>query len=67
MNFIKVYQVKLIDELGNCYFDEAICSFKKRQKFIKEWVGDSKITRLQKGDITIYIKNCGEELWSYEC
>lgn len=66
MNFIKVYQVKLIDELGNCYFDEPICGFKRRQKFIKEWVGDSKITRVQKGDIIIYIKNCGEELWSYE-
>ncbi len=57
MNFIKVYQVKLIDELGNCYFDETICGFKKRQKLIKEWIGDSKITRVQKGDISIYIKN----------
>lgn len=67
MNFIKVYQVKLIDELGNCYYDEIICGFKKRQKFIKKWSGDDQITRVQKGDITIYIKNCGEELWSYEC
>ena len=48
MNFIKVYQVKLIDELGNCYYDETICGFKKRQKFIKKWSGDDQITRVQK-------------------
>ena len=36
---IKQYHIKMIDELGTCYFDEVITGFRNRQDKIAKWIG----------------------------
>lgn len=61
----KNYIVKYIDELGNCY-NETICNFKDKQLAVRTWKGEDKMYIYLTGDITVYQKDCGEELWIYE-
>ena len=63
---IKRYNIKLIDELGNCYFDEIVVGFRNRQDKIARWIGSDRFVKLTQGDMNVLIKSSGEELWYYE-
>lgn len=63
---IKQYHIKMIDELGTCYFDEVITGFRNRQDKIAKWVGSDRFVKLTQGDMYVLIKSSGEELWYYE-
>ena len=63
---IKRYHIKLIDELGNSYFDEIVVGFRNRQDKIARWIGSDRFVKLTQGDMNVLIKSSGEELWYYE-
>ena len=63
---IKRYHIKLIDELGDCYFDEIVVGFRNRQDKIARWIGSDRFVKLTQGDMNVLIKSSGEELWYYE-
>lgn len=56
----------MIDELGNCYFDEIVVGFRNRQDKIARWIGSDRFVKLTQGDMNVLIKSSGEELWYYE-
>ena len=63
----KVWILKRIDELGNCYNTVEVPDAVKKNKFIREWLCDDKnYTRTKEGDVEIILKRNGEELWYYE-
>lgn len=63
----KVWVLKRIDELGNCYHTIEISNYVTRNRFIREWIGDDTVyTRTKEGDVDIILKRNGEELWYYE-
>ena len=39
----KVWILKRIDELGNCYHTLEISNYVTRNKFIREWIGDDTV------------------------
>lgn len=63
----KVWVLKRIDELGNCYHTIEVKNYNMRNKFIREWLCDERnYTRMLEGDVEIILKRNGEELWFYE-
>lgn len=63
----KLWILKRIDELGNCYNTVEVDNAVKKNKFIREWLCDDKnYTRTKEGDVELILKRNGEELWYYE-
>lgn len=63
----KVWVLKRIDEMGNCYHEVETKSAVQKNKFIREWIcGDRNYTRTKEGDVDIILKRNGEELWVFE-
>lgn len=61
----KRYVVKLVDETGDTYY-ETDFSFIRRQEFIKRWSEDTLTYKHLVGDVSVFVKASGEELWTYE-
>lgn len=71
MNFIenyikKRYRLKYIDEHGDTYYEQDVVSMRTRNAYIKQWKNSEKVMQYEVGDITVFVKNSGEELWVHE-
>lgn len=62
----KKYKIKFIDEQGNCYYEYEVVSVESRNAYIKQWKEKEKVTQYKVGDINVFVKSSGEELWVYE-
>nr|DAP74386.1 MAG TPA: hypothetical protein [Caudoviricetes sp.] len=63
----KIWVLKRIDELGNCYHTVEVDNYILRNRFIREWIGDDRnYTKTNEDDVSIILKRNGEELWYYE-
>lgn len=63
----KIYNVKLIDELGNCFYEKLELRFRDKNRFVKDWLFLDSYTKCTIGDITVFRKDNGQEIWVYEC
>lgn len=55
-----------MDEQGDCYYEYEVVSVESRNAYIKQWKEKEKVTQYKVGDINVFVKNSGEELWVYE-
>lgn len=62
----KKYKIKFMDEQGDCYYEYEVVSVESRNAYIKQWKEKEKVTQYKVGDINVFVKNSGEELWVYE-
>lgn len=62
----KKYKIKFMDEQGDCYYEYEVVSVESRNAYIKQWKEREKVTQYKVGDINVFVKNSGEELWVYE-
>lgn len=63
----RIWVLKRIDEMGNCYHEAETKNTVQKNRFIREWIcEDRNYTRTKEGDVDIILKRNGEELWVFE-
>ena len=63
----KVWVLKRIDEMGNCYHEIETKNTTQKNRFVREWLYDERnYTRTREDDVDIILKRNGEELWIFE-
>ena len=63
----KVWVLKRIDEMGNCYHEIETKNTIQKNRFVREWLYDERnYTRTREDGVDIILKRNGEELWIFE-
>ncbi|MDD6383958.1 MAG: hypothetical protein PUG13_00865 [Streptococcus hyointestinalis] len=61
----KNYCLKLIDELGGCYYTIERCDYQKMRKIASAWRKKRTVIS-ENGEVSVLRATTGEELWIFE-
>lgn len=62
---MKMYSLKLIDELGNVYYTIDGADYKRMRKIVTTWRNSRRNIKIE-GETLVFKCPSGEELWVYE-